>query len=512
MQRTTLYRRFSIYAELFHHRRLAERRSLFHGKNQTAKIILSITGIFILIYLLILAISLALLVSKDQSVSPTGVLFSLTPFLFTIDFLLRFIAQQTPAQMIKPYSLLPLPRHACIESFLISNLLCIGNFIWQVMIIPYSIMAILPREGLIMALGSIIAFQFVIWLSSLFYLLVRTRITDSVFWIVLPLIWFAILALPLYGGKNAGWDQYFNFYSTIGKHIARINVIYWLGLIGIITIFFFINRKEQESHVIKELSKQSTTNLQHISEYRLFNRFGMIGEYIKMEFKLVFRNKNPRKTLLLIIFYIFFNFLLYLFTDIKGSEELFSWKADFWCFICFIIPGGILSSRLMSYEGNYMDFYMIHKNNLYQLLLTKYYCYLCLLSLSIFVSVIALVLGKWSLLMIIAYTLYTAGPNDIMVLHAAIINDQTTPLDTKLISRTNNSYNYVTMLIQFGAILLPVIIIAIFRAIFNSTIAYWALILFSIPFILSHKWWIQQIYRKMMTRKYEHLENFRASK
>jgi hypothetical protein len=114
--------------------------------------------------------------------------------------------------------------------------------------------------------------------------------------------------------------------------------------------------------------------------------------------------------------------------------------------------------------------------------------------------------------MIIAYTLYTAGPNDIMVLHAAIINDQTTPLDTKLISRTNNSYNYVTMLIQFGAILLPVIIIAIFRAIFNSTIAYWALILFSIPFILSHKWWIQQIYRKMMTRKYEHLENFRASK
>ncbi len=512
MQKTTLYRRFSIYSELLHHRRLAERRSLFHGKNQTAKIIFGITGIFVLIYLLVLAITLALMVSKDQSTSPTGILFSLAPFLFIIDFLLRFIVQQTPAQMIKPYSLLPLPRHACIESFLISNLLSIGNFTWQVMIIPYSIMAIMPREGIIMALGSIIAYQFIIWLSSLFYLLVRTRITDSIFWLILPVALLAILILPVYAGKNAGWDQYFDFYSTIGKHIARINWIYWLGLIGIMIILFLFNRKEQEDHVIKELSKQSTTTLQHIRQYRLFDRFGMIGEYIKLEFKLVFRNKNPRKTLLLVIFYILFNFVLYLCTGIKGGNELSSWKADFWCFICFLIPGGILSSRLMSYEGNYIDFYMIHKNNLYQLLLTKYYCYLCLLPVSIFVSVIALIMGKWSLLMITAYTLYTAGPNNIMILHTAIINDQTTPLDTKLISRTNNSYNYVNMLIQFGAILLPVIIISIFKALFNPSIAYWALILFSIPFLLSHKWWIQKIYRKMMNRKYEHLENFRASK
>lgn len=129
MQKTNINRRLSIYKELLHHRQLAEKRSLFHGKNQAAKIALAIVGIIIFIYLIFLAVSLALAVSKDPGLSPAGTLFSLAPFLLTVDFLLRFALQQTPAQMIRPYSLLPLPRHACIESFLLSNLLSAGNFV-----------------------------------------------------------------------------------------------------------------------------------------------------------------------------------------------------------------------------------------------------------------------------------------------------------------------------------------------------------------------------------------------
>ncbi|GAA6528371.1 MAG: DUF5687 family protein [Prevotella sp.] len=512
MQKTNINRRLSIYKELLHHRQLAEKRSLFHGKNQAAKIALAIVGIIIFIYLIFLAVSLALAVSKDPGLSPAGTLFSLAPFLLTVDFLLRFALQQTPAQMIRPYSLLPLPRHACIESFLLSNLLSAGNFVWQAMIIPYTLMAILPREGILMAAGTVLAYQFIIWLSSQFYLLVRTRMEDSLLWLLLPLVLIAVLMLPAYAGTGRGWEQYLTFYSLIGNHLARLNGLYWLGLIAGFVLLFFLNRKEQESHVMKELSRQDTGSPHKARKYQFLDRFGMAGTAIQLEFKLIFRNKNPRKTFYSVIFYILLNFILYLSTGLAGKSGTLNWNANFWCFICFIIPGSILSSRLMGYEGNYIDFYMVHKNNLYQLLLTKYYCYGCLLCLSVAVSLIALLMGRWSLLMIIAYTLYTAGPNNLMILHAAILNDQTIPLNTRLTSRTSNSYNYVILLFQLGAILMPVIILALFNALFNPATAYWALLLFSIPFILSHKWWIRQICRKMMKRKYEHLENFRASR
>ncbi|MCH3993685.1 MAG: DUF5687 family protein [Prevotella sp.] len=515
MQETTFHKRFSIYRALLHHRRLAEKRSLFHGKNQAAKVALSIAGAVILVYLFIVSISLALMVSEDHGMSPIGVLFSLMPFLVALDFLLRFIVQQTPSQMVRPYSLLPLPKHVCIESFLISNLLSIGNFIWLVLIVPYTVMTILPEKGLLAAFCSILACQWMIWLSSQFFLLTRTRINDSVSWLILPLVLFAVLFLPIYVGESAGWDQYYKVYTLIGNHLAHLNVLYWTVLTGMLVLLFFLNRKEQEKHIWKELSKVTETSVHNISKYRFLDRWGKIGEYLQLEFKLIFRNVNPRKTLLFTVLSIFFYFAIFLCTadaTETANNGSFSWESDFWCFICFILPGSMLSSRLMSYEGNYIDFFMVRKNNLYPLLLTKYYCFIGLLSIPLIVSIAAVILGRWRPLMISAYALYAAGPQLITVMYTAIINDQTTPLDTRLTSRTSKDYNYLAMVIQFCTFLLPAMLIALFKVLFNSSTAYLMLIILSIPFLLSHRWWISQIYQKMMKRKYEHLENFRASR
>jgi hypothetical protein len=94
----------------------------------------------------------------------------------------------------------------------------------------------------------------------------------------------------------------------------------------------------------------------------------------------------------------------------------------------------------------------------------------------------------------------------------AIYNNETIPLNEKLISKNGFSGNYVQMLVTMGCLLVPVVMLAVLQIFFSETTTYIIMLLLGLIFILTHELWLRNIYSRMMKRRYKNMESFRASR
>ena len=152
--------RYQIFKTLRHHRKLADRRALNYEQNRAAKYIVWFSMSFGFLYMLFLAVMLSLIANNSRGTTPLEFCFGLAPFLLLLDFASRFMAQQTPAQIVKPYYLLPLSRYDCIDTFVATSILTRYNFTWFVILVPFTLMSLVFSYGVWMSL----AFLLVWWL------------------------------------------------------------------------------------------------------------------------------------------------------------------------------------------------------------------------------------------------------------------------------------------------------------------------------------------------------------
>ena len=497
--------RFQLFKELRRHIKLSEKRSPVYEQNKTAKAIIYLMGGFMVVYLLFISVMFAMIANSSRTFTACEFLFGLLPFLLTADFLLRFLGQQTPAQLIKPYLLLPIPKYACVESFIMSSMVTPNNLIWLFITVPYAIMSILFSSGFWAALGFIIGFQMIIIINSQNYMLWRTLITKKIFWWIGPII--------IYGAMFLIWiikdfDAMFDSFAALGEGVASWNILYYLGIFAILALFFFINREVQYHITFTETTESKNTQMKTVSEFRLFERFGEMGEYLKLEVKSIMRNKNMRNSFLYGTIFTIILSLIISYTDMYDG----SFNSKFFMVYVFIINGAMLLVRIMGAEGNYIDGLMIHKENILQLLHAKYYFYCALLLLPLLIMIPTVFMGKYTLLMLIAMMAFTAGPVFFMLMQMAVWNKQTVPLNSKLVSKGNVETNWFAFGVEMAAMFAPVAIIFILQLFMSETATYATMLVIGLVFIATHNIWLRNIYQRFMVRRYENMESFRATR
>ena len=178
----------------------------------------------------------------------------------------------------------------------------------------------------------------------------------------------------------------------------------------------------------------------------------------------------------------------------------------------FAIYGAMLLVKVMCYEGNYIDCLMVHKENILQLLKAKYFLYSTLLLLPMLLMLPTVFMGKCSLLMLIAIMLLVAGPVHACFLYMAIINKQTIPLNTKFIGKGSMETSFLQVAVEIAAFTLPLLLLNLMPLLFGQTGGAIALMVLGLAFIVTYRFWIRDIYRRMMKRRYENLEGFHASR
>ncbi len=488
------------------HVKLAEKRSLAYEQNKVAKVLINyIGGAFVFAYLVFIAIIMALIANDSSSYTPYELLFGIAPFFLLADFLFRFIGQQTPVQLIKPYTLLPIPKHACVEMFIYSSVVTPNNLVWTAITVPYAIMTTLFSEGVMASLGIIVAFQLLVTINSQWYMFARTLINQSLKWWVLPLVFYALVFLSWYV-KDI--DAMFDLYSSLGSGFAFWHPLNYIGLALILLVFIEVNKRMQYHFTYIENSGTENTKMKNVSELRAFDRYGEVGEYLKLETKSLMRNKNLRKAFIFATVFVVLLSLVISYTDWYDSD----FYAAFWVVYTYVLYGSIQLIKIMSAEGNYIDGLMIHKENIVQLLKAKYYFYSATLLLPFFLMLPTVFTGKYSLLALVSMMCFTAGPIYCLLMQMAVYNRQTTPLNTKFISKGNVENNYFQVAAELIAMFCPVAIISILKGLFSEYVTYAVLLFVGLVFIITHKWWISNIYKRFMVRRYKNMESFRATR
>lgn len=496
--------KFQVYRTLRRHVKLSERRNVAFETNSIAKFFMILGGAMLVLYMMFIAVLLSLIANDSTTFTAPQFFFSILPFLLAVDFLARFFMQHTPSQMVKPYLLLPLRRYDCVDCFLLSSVFSYGNLLWLSVTLPFSLMSVLFGYGLFPTLFLVLGFHLFIVCNSLFYMLCRTLVIERAWLILLPLLVYALLFIPW---PISGITKLLSVYSGIGTLVTDCNPLLFLLLLGLLFVLFMVNRIVQYRCIKSETQAEKELNLRSISSFDFFDRFNQTGEYLKLELKMVLRNKNMRKTFLLQIVFVVILSLLNSFTDIYDDD----FSTQFWSVYPFILVG-INHVCIMSYEGNFIECLMVRKENIRSLLEAKYYFYSVVLLLPLLLMLPTVFTGKYSLLMLVSLMIFTAGPLFCLLMQLAVTNKQTLPLNTKLTKKSGLETNYIQVVYEVVALFAPSFILPMLKMFFSDTMTYVILMAIGLVFIFTHKYWINNIYVRMMKRKYTNLEGFMTSR
>ena len=483
--------------------KLSEKRHPMFEANQYGKFFGYIGIAIVAIEFIAIGTFMGWIAAKDDE---PQILFFVLPFLMIVDFFMRFMTQQTPLMLVKPYLLTPISKYSAIECFLTSQILDTGNLFWMTIFLPYTFIVWCGGMTIWAALGMLLLFHLIVVVNSQWYLLVRTLINQSMWWWALPGVFYGSLILPLFLLPDKILDKIFD---GIGEFVGDNAFSWWTFALFLLlfVVLFAINRRLQMRLIYDEISKKEKTKLKHVSEFQALNRFGQIGEYLKLEIKSTMRNKAIRTRFIQGLCLIMFFSLMIAF----GSVYNTSFERNFWCLYAFIFFGTVNLVKVMCPEGNFIDMLMVHEENILTLLRAKYYFYCAILILPLLFCLIPIFAGKFSILMVLAYLLTATGPVYCMLFQMAVYNKTTLPLNDKITGKNQmeNKWQAIVSMIGF---FVPVAIVMLLQAIFSDEIAYLVLIVIGLGFIVTEPYWMRNIYRRMMQRRYQNLEGFHATR
>ncbi len=490
--------KWSLFRLLRSHVNLSYKRSPAFDQNRWAKVLMYFGGAFFALYLIIYGTAIGAAADGEA-----GTIISLMVVILPIDFLLRFIFQSTPAMMVKPYILLPISRYTAIECFLLSSHISGYNFLWLAMFVPYTIIVIAGGASWVAALMVLLSSLLCIILNSQIYLFFRTLVNRNVLWILPGIALYALPYLPF------AFDSKGKLFKKVLDTVQEHGADWWMlpAILLLLAVLFFVNRHFQFKYVYEEISKKKEKELKKVSDFKFFNRFGIVGEYLKLELKANIRNKVMRsRTIMSLALVVAFS-LLVAYTPVYDNPMM----TNFWCLYCFAIYSVTSLIKIMGQEGNYIDLLMVHHESILSILKAKYWFYCVVLIVPFILMLPAVFTGKFTLLMLTAYMLLTAGFIHFIIFQLAVYNKQTLPLQQKITGK-GNIENGMQIVIELVALLGPGIIVGVGYLTVGLTATYIFMCVTGLALVLTSSLWLRNIYNRMMQRRYENLEGFHATR
>ena len=495
----------NLYKIIKQNQKLAEKRNPAFDTNRFAKFLIYFMIVYWAAIFLFLGVSLPFMFEGlVPNMEPYHIMNQGILYVMAGDFLMRFMAQPSVSQEIKPYLLMPVKRKKLISLLLLKSGLDGYNFIWFFVYVPFAFLTVIRFYGF----GGMFLYLIGIWLVFVFnnywYLLCKLLLGEKTLWLLLPTAVFGALGAAEFLLDGLPISR---FTMDLGEGFIEGNPLSFLFVLACIGVMFLINLKLQQRMIYNELSKKEDTKIKRVSEYKFLDKYGEVGEYLRLELKLIARNKTVKTQFRMgLIVMLGFSFAL-AFTDVYDG----SYMTSFICLYNYAILPIMTLGQVMCFEGNYIDGLMSRKESIFNLLRAKYYLTTLIILVPFLIMFFPIAKGKITLLTAVAYLIFVAGFVFFMLLQLAVYNTRTLPLNANLM-KSNKSSNWIQGLITGAAFMLPLLIDKLLSALLQEEVAHIILILIGLGFIATHNLWIKNIYKRFMKRRYKNMEEFRASR
>lgn len=471
------------------------RRSLF------ARILFILLGLYFIILFLVLGVNLSTVLAREGG-EAAGKFYMWILYYLAADYLIRCFLQQVPSLGVIPYLRFRIRRKKLVNHLLVRSSYSIFNILPLFILIPFSVLVLGPSKGAATALNFLTGCLLLIMLNNLLGLLtgLLTRI-NSVYWII-PVGVASVVALA------TGLEGSINEPSrALGYALAEGRPVPFLVVVGMIvaairTIHWLLHRYLRVDLAGTRYRMRS----KGASFSGRFSRLGDTGRYMSLELSMLLRNKRSRNTMLMVPFFLLYAVIYFLVMDETAGE-----------FFTILITTMFLGLGAMSYgqlifswESAFFDGIIARKNDFIAYVRAKYYLQV-LITLIAFVplAVVVSISGRMSLFLLAALMLFNLGPNSLLNMLLATLNDARIDLDA------GTFMNYQGMkgsqfVMTFLFVLIPVGIYVLIKLVANENTAVIILASLGIIFIAFSNWWLKKfIAGTFMHRKYKSLEGYR---
>lgn len=493
-----------LYKLVSANQKLAQKRHPMFEQNMAVKVFVYIFVSFWAIYLMFFGVAFYFMF-KDASIEAYDMINGGAMFFLVTDFLVRFGLQETPAQEIKPYKLLPVSETPLLNIFLVRLGLSPYNLFWFFFLVPFGLLSVPLFHGILGLMGFLLGWWVLFVFNSYWYLLWRTYINKSLLNVVFPLIIYAALIYfgYFYSEEN---EWLFKFFMELGQGFMSFDLFAYIGVFLSSLLLYYINLRMQHSLVYKEISKADVSANIKAVKLEFLNSFGNVGQYMKLEVMSIMRNQVVRKQFLVGLSYMILLSALFAFTDVY--DEL-PFMRVFICVYCFACLGVMTLTSVMCAEGNYLDGLMSRKESVLSLLQAKYYFNCILLLFPAAIIVMPLAEGKLELVEALGCMFFTTGVIFPFLFQLAVYNNTTLHLNERL-TKSGRSTKAQTI-VSMAALFLPMLLMYVLMSVFTSFIASAIMLAIGLIGTLLHPFWLKNIYKRFMVRRYVNMVGFRDS-
>lgn len=503
---------WKLYRLIDQCKNLGEKRNPMFDKNRAMKWFGYFTAAFFAAYLIFFGVMLGYAMS-EESIEGFDIVDGGIIFFLVIDFFTRLMITDTPAHEVKQFKLMPIPVRFLLNVFLIRRATSVFNVFWMFFFVPFGLIQIVHYYGF----AGFFSWCFAIWLifvaNAYWYLLWRAALNKNMLFVAIPVALYAIviylgyldddITRSIFGDDNV--QPVFYMCLWCGRWALQFNPVAFIIPVAIAAVLYAIDYYVQDKMVYKEIAEVQEAKVKS-REMAFLNRYGVIGEYLKLEIKSVMRNGVVRKQFLTGLFFMVFLSVIFAFTPVYDNQPFMKAYISMYC---FGVLGVISLTGVMVPEGNYIDGLMARKESVLSLLKAKYFFHLGVMIVPFIVVLVSVFTGKTMLIEAIGCMLFTAGMVFPFLFQMAVYNNHTIDLNAKL-SRTNGN-NKAQIIVSLVALVMPMVIMYTMMLLIPDYYAY-GLTIIGIIGIGLHPIWLRNVYNRFMARRYENMDGFRNSR
>jgi len=413
-------------------------------KSLSVKLLMGFMGLYFAVIFLSMGYFLGdMLDELDGALKPLELFNGATLYILMGALMLRFFMQSLNTLNLQTYQALPIKRSTLVNFLLLKPVFAIGNYLTLLVVIPFAIRSVAGYYSAATAVTFILNCIMLIWFDLWLATWLKRRFGSSLMALLVVLV--------VVGGFVA--LEYYKVFSLFGVSMQVFNYLSTATFGWLITLLFaalayglnlwFFSR----NYYPEKFNEKLKLNDSRVTGgFSFLDRFGITGELISLQVRLMFRHKRTKTLLYLSAFFLVYGLLFYTNPIYKDQPG--------WLFFCAMFMTGILmlmyGQWVFSWESSYFDSILTKNIQVDTYIRSNYYLLVAFNVISFVLTTPYFFFGTKIILLHIAAFLFNTGVNIMLLIFFGTFNTKRIDLNAR------SSFNYQGTTFKSFLIIMPI--------------------------------------------------------
>jgi len=488
-----------IIFDLFKHESQKTFRSSGYHKNLLMTVLMALAGLYIVAVLMFLGSTFPRIVADVvPQFTPMEFFSGSLLYIMLLSLAVRYFMQSLGTINVQLYQALPIKRSVLVNFIVLKPLLSPVNYMTLAFVLPFAVRYVSRQPDAVSGFLFIVTIVFLIWFNVWVASVLKRKISAS--------IWGTVGVILFFGAVAA--LEYFEIFSSFAVSKTIFGFVF-SNPIGVVIAFllalsaYFLNLLYFRKNFYPEsFNKNLAKNQVYSTQLSFMDRFGKIGELMRLHVVTFMRNKRMKSTVYLLPIFLLYGLLFYS-NPAYGSGMLI--------FIGIFITGIfmlILGQWAIALNSTCFDAIMSKMVTSREYILSYYYLMVFFCVASFILTTPYFLYGTEIVIVQTVAFLYNIGVSIFILLYFNMYNN------SRLELNVGGAFNFqgVSMknfLVLIPILALPMIIMTIATALGNQNVGFLIIGLLGLLGVIFTKPLLSLCEKQFLRKKYYLCEGFR---